>query len=166
VGIIENVKQENKKNDNPIKVNGMTTVVCTYNDPINFVKECLNSLLSQEEVKEIVVVDSSDNDSIKNFCFKLNENKIKYVYTPPKGLSDARNKGIEVIKNNIIAFTDSDCIADNYWAKNICKAFEYDDSVTIVGGSDDCWGQNPPKMAVQSKFFKKVTYSVGFLFVT
>lgn len=115
-----------------MKDNKISVIISTYDDPIDFVEKCLDSLLSQEKVNEIIIVDSSKKGYIKEFCQSLNVNNINYIFTPPKGLSDARNKGMEIVKNNIVAFTDSDCIVDRNWADNICKSFA--DNVAIVGG--------------------------------
>ncbi len=113
----------------------ISVVIPTYNEPINFVSECINSLLRQENICEIIIIDSSKNDEIKQFCqcIKSNDdNNINYVYTPPRGLSDARNKGINIATKDIVAFIDADGIADNDWAKNIYSSFT--EGVAIVGG--------------------------------
>lgn len=119
-----------------MNTDGISVIVSTYDDPINFVDQCLNSLLCQEKISEIVVVDSSKKDDIKRFCYSLGSDKINYVYTPPKGLSDARNKGIKAAKKDIIAFTDADCIVDKDWAKNIYNSFAENvaENIAIVGG--------------------------------
>jgi glycosyltransferase involved in cell wall biosynthesis len=117
-----------------INTGEISVVVSTYDDPINFVVQCINSLLPQEKVYELIIIDSSKKDEIKKLCHSLNNNKINYIYTPPKGLSDARNKGVLVAKRSIVAFTDSDCIPDKNWAENIYLPFEIAEDIAIVGG--------------------------------
>ena len=117
-----------------INTGEISVVVSTYDDPINFVVQCINSLLPQKKVYEIIIIDSSKKDEIKKLCHSLNNNKINYIHTPPKGLSDARNKGILVAKRSIVAFTDSDCIIDKNWAENIYLPFEISEDIAIVGG--------------------------------
>lgn len=113
-------------------IDKISVIVSTYDDPINLIDQCLNSLLSQEAIYEIIIMDSSKKEDIKKFCHTLNIDKIKYFYTPPKGLSEARNEGIRVSKKNILAFTDVDCIVDLNWAKNISTSFA--ENVAVVGG--------------------------------
>ena len=113
---------------------GISVIISTYDDPIDFVSQCINSLLFQEKIYEIIVVDSSKKEDIKKFCNSLENRKINYVYTPPKGMSDARNKGMNIAKKNIVAFTDADCIVDKNWAKNIFFPFEIGNDIAIVGG--------------------------------
>lgn len=125
--------------DVPMNDNGISVVISTYDDPISFVNQCINSLLPQEKIYEIIVVDSSKKENIKEFCHSL-RNKINYIYTHPKGLSDARNKGIQAAKKDIVAFTDPDCIVDKNWAENIYLSFAKNtenvitENVAIVGG--------------------------------
>lgn len=116
----------------PMNIDAMSVVVSTYDDPISNVSQCLESLLIQDKIYEIIVIDSSKKDYIKNVCHSLKNDKIKYVYTHPTGLSDARNEGIKISKRNIVAFTDADCIADRNWAENICNHFT--ENVAVVGG--------------------------------
>lgn len=115
-------------------VDGIGVVISICDDPINFIDKCLKSLLPQEKVCEIIVVDSSKKDDIKKFCNSLENSKINYIYTPPRGLSDARNKGMSIAKKNIVAFTDADCIVDKNWAYNIFLSFKIAEDVAVVGG--------------------------------
>lgn len=136
-------------------IEGISVIVSTYDDPINLVDQCLNSLLSQDKIYEIIIIDSSKKEDIKNFCHSLNTDKIRYVYTPPKGLSEARNEGIRSTKKNILAFTDSDCIVDLNWAENICASFV--ENVAVVGG------KVLPKWTVKpNKIFLNSSISQGF----
>jgi glycosyltransferase involved in cell wall biosynthesis len=120
----------------------ISVIISTYDDQIDFVIQCLNSLLYQEQIYDIVIIDSSKKDDIKKFCQSFsgkNENKVNYIYTPPKGLSDARNKGMKAAKKNIVAFTDSDCVTDENWARQICISFDSStngglENVAVVGG--------------------------------
>lgn len=135
------------KNDN---VDGISVITSTYDDPITFVDQCLTSLLSQEKVCEIIIVDSSRKDEIKKFCHSLGNSKINYIYTPPKGLSDARNKGMSITKKNIIAFTDADCIVDNNWADNIFLSFKTKDTAIVGGKVLPMWISKPNRILYNS----------------
>lgn len=141
--------------DNNIENRKISVAISTYDDPINFVRQCLNSLLSQDQIFDIIVIDSSKKDDIKKLCQSFNgnkNNKINYIYTPPRGLSDARNKGISASKKNIVAFTDSDCVTDKNWAKHICVSFDGGvENVAIVGGKViPSWISKPNKILSDS----------------
>jgi glycosyltransferase involved in cell wall biosynthesis len=147
------------KVDNKVDNSKISVAISTYDDPINFVRQCLNSLLTQDQIFDIIVIDSSKKDDIKKLCQSFNgnkNNKINYIYTPPRGLSDARNKGINVAKKNIVAFTDSDCITDKHWARYICVSFDSSvnggvENVAIVGGKViPSWISKPNKILSDS----------------
>ena len=93
----------------------ITTIIPTYNRA-EFLIKTINSVLNQTiKPNEIIVVDdgSCDNtkDILKEFILK---NQIKYIYQENKGVSSARNKGIENSKGEWITFLDSDDI----WEKD------------------------------------------------
>lgn len=151
-----------------IGVNGnISIVICTFNDPIDIVHSCIYSLLDQD-VDEIVIVDSSTIDNIKNYvenmCNVLKEDNdgkidkpnIRYIRAFPKTcLSEARNIGISESVGNIIAFTDTDCIIHKNWAKNIYDSFK-DKNIAVVGGK---------VLAIwlsKKKMFSRSTIAQGF----
>ncbi len=136
-------------------IDKISVIVSTYDDPINLVDQCLNSLLSQEKINEIIIIDSSKKEDIKKFCHRINTDKIRYVYTSPKGLSEARNEGIRASKKNIVAFTDTDCIVDVNWAENISISFS--ENVAIVGGK-----VLPKWMVKPNKIFFNSSIAQGF----
>lgn len=109
---------------------GMSVVVCTYDDPIELFEKCMSSLLTQSIIKELIIIDSSINSLIKDFC--VGHEKMKYYYTPPRGVSEAKNEGVIHSSYDIVAFTDSDCIVDEKWAENLYASFS--GNIAIVGG--------------------------------
>lgn len=114
-------------------MNNSSVVICTYNDNIEIFLECLNSVLSQNNVKfEILVIDMSTNDEIKKICRK--NGKIRYFYFKESaGLSDSRNFGVSKSIYPLVSFIDADAIADQQWLVNTLDCFRKNDA-TIVGG--------------------------------
>lgn len=129
----------------------VSVVVCTYNDPVETFKQCLFSLLENNFFFEIIIMDSSTDDNIKNVCNLMDSNKIIYYYVPPKGLSFARNEGLRHAKNEYVAFTDSDCIVDKYWLKNLYAIFQKYDIVIVGGKVMPKWCSKPPSIFKKSK---------------
>lgn len=111
------------------KNNFISVVICTYNRS-HALCDTLHSLSSQNyDGKfnyEIVVVDNNSKDKTKelvaNYISKF-DGRLRYIFEVKQGLSNARNKGINESKGNIIAFTDDDCILDKNWLKNIDLSF-------------------------------------------
>jgi len=59
--------------------------------------------------------------------------RIRYFHLEKKGLSAARNKAIEVMSADVIAFTDDDCEADENWLSELGTSF-VDENIGLVAG--------------------------------
>ena len=129
--------------------NAISDVVRTYNEPTELIKQCIDAILLQKEVTfELIVVDSSTGSELKDICQA--QKMIKYHYIASTGLSDGRNKGIEVSENDYIAFTDPDCVVDQLWLKNLCACLHL--GAAIVGGKVlPRWLSKPPLVLRNSK---------------
>jgi len=117
-----------------MKNKNISIIVPVYNRNKEIIT-LLDSLLCidyPKEFYEIIVIDNNSIDGtkevIKNYPVKLlEENDIQSSYA-------ARNKGIKNAKYGILAFIDSDCIADEDWLKEGIKP--------IIGGKADIVGGN------------------------
>ncbi|HEV8542559.1 MAG TPA: glycosyltransferase [Verrucomicrobiae bacterium] len=92
----------------------VSVVVASYNGE-RTLAACLSSLeaLNYEQY-EVLLVDDGSTDRTHEICrgFK----KIHYIrHEKNLGLSTARNTGINAASGEIVAFTDSDCRADEDW---------------------------------------------------
>ncbi|HWQ96181.1 MAG TPA: glycosyltransferase [Candidatus Methylomirabilis sp.] len=128
-----------------------SVVICTYNDPIEMVEQCLSSLLKNALFNEIIIIDSSTDDSIKNICTKINHGNIVYCSSPPRGLSFARNEGLKYAQNEYVAFTDPDCIVDKDWLKNLYDIFQKYDAAIAGGRVLPKWLAEPPSVFKKSR---------------
>lgn len=107
----------------------ISIIICTYNR-CESLKDTLDSLLMMENNMiieyEVIVVDNNSKDKtekvIKNYIPRFN-GRLRYIFESNKGLSYARNKGVQEAKGEIIAFTDDDVIIDKFWLLNIYKCF-------------------------------------------
>ena len=78
------------------------------------IERCITSLLDQDypmDKYEIIFVDNGSTDHTLKILNNFNKN-IKILKEPIESSYRARNKGIMNTKGDIIAFTDSDCVAD------------------------------------------------------
>ena len=88
----------------------ISIIVPSYNEEKN-ISRCLDSILNQTFTDfEIICVDDNSTDStfeiIKEYSVK--DSRIKAFKNPEKGVSSARNFGIENSNGNYIGFVDSD----------------------------------------------------------
>lgn len=76
-----------------------------------YLRECLDSILSQTYTKlEIILVNDGSPDNCGSICddFALKDSRIRVIHQEHKGLSEARNAGLDITKGDYISFVDSD----------------------------------------------------------
>lgn len=111
----------------------VSVIIPVYNAEKN-IDALIKSLLNldyPEELLDIIFVDNNSSDRTKEIINQypvrlFEENEIQSSYA-------ARNKGIRNAKNEIIAFTDSDCIVTPQWIKEGIRTL-FLKSADIVGG--------------------------------
>ena len=114
----------------------ITIVVVRFKEPISIVKDCIDSLLLQKDVRiKILILDQKHDVEFQNTIEDLNtSNMIEYVNIPEISVSFARNYGIKCSKTEIVCFIDADALADSNWVNNLSKTFENNKDVAVVGG--------------------------------
>ncbi|MGZ5333701.1 MAG: glycosyltransferase [Solirubrobacterales bacterium] len=97
---------------------------------------CIRSLLAGSypaERREIIVVDNASTDRTAR---RVQLEPVIYVHEPRRGVSYARNRGIEEGRGEIVAFLDGDCVASESWLTELVRPFE-DPRVGCVAGELD-----------------------------
>ncbi len=128
----------------------ITVVIPTYNR-YSLLRHALRSVYAQTlQPKEVIVIDDGSNDNTSEI---VNEFKnIIYVYQPNKGVSAARNAGIQKASSKWIAFLDS----DDEWLKE--KLQEQVDLHTqrdvLVSYTAERWLRNKQEVKIPKKFRK------------
>ena len=110
----------------------VSVVVASYNGN-RTLKTCLESLqkLNYPDY-EIILVDDGSTDSTPQIANTFP--KVQYIrHEMNLGLSSARNSGIHAARGEIIAFTDSDCRADEDWLYFLVNDLTDSDFVGIGG---------------------------------
>ncbi len=109
----------------------ISVVVCAYNAE-RTMEACLASLeaLDYPDYEVIVVNDGSKDRTLEiaerfPFC--------RIISQPNKGLSVARNVGAEAATGEIVAYTDSDCVADPDWLTYLVARMETE-NLAACGG--------------------------------
>ena len=109
----------------------VSIIMPTFNRK-NIISSAINSILNQTFKNfELIILDDGSDDGTEEFINVLYQDhlkskKIKYFKLNHKGVSAARNFGLNVAKGNIIAYLDS----DNQWNPNFLSVMlkELDDS--------------------------------------
>ena len=91
----------------------VSVIVASYNGD-RTLKPCLESLLGLNYPDyEVILVDDGSDDTTPQIAKQFPT--VRYLRQDNHGLSVARNTGIAASNGEIVAFTDSDCRADDDW---------------------------------------------------
>src|SRR5918911_293546 len=98
----------------------VSVVVCTYNGA-RTLGECLDGLAQLEYPDyEVIVVDDGSTDSTAAIT---REYDVRLIRTENRGLSAARNTGLEAATGEIIAYLDDDARPDAHWLTYLAATF-------------------------------------------
>ncbi len=103
------------------------------------IEDCLNSLEKLDypaAKKEIIVIDDASEDDTPLVIAEFPVRLIKLRQR--KQASFCRNLGAQSAKGEILAFIDSDCLADPLWLRELTPAFR-DVTLSAVGGQIDSY---------------------------
>lgn len=91
--------------------NILVSVIIPIYNVEDYLEKCLLSVVNQTYKKlEIILVDDGSQDKCYEICekWKRKDSRITVIHKENKGLSDARNVGIERAKGDYLSFVDSD----------------------------------------------------------
>ncbi len=118
----------------------ISVIICTYNRD-KFIGEALNCLAKQTLAAnefEIIVVDNRSTDNTasiaKKFITDHPDLQARYVMEPNKGLSFARNRGIQEARASIITYIDDDAEVSPGFLESIVSFMRANSKVVGVGG--------------------------------
>jgi cellulose synthase/poly-beta-1,6-N-acetylglucosamine synthase-like glycosyltransferase len=115
----------------------MSVVVCVYNGEETIEDTCEGLEALDYPNYEVIVVDDGSTDSTADIVSRYPT--FRLIRTPNRGLSCARNTGMEAATGEIVAYTDGDARPDPEWLTYLAAAFRNSTHVGIGG-----WNIAPP----------------------
>ena len=98
----------------------ISVVVCTYNGA-HIIRDCLEGLRKLDYPDfEVIVVNDGSTDATATI---VQEYDVRLINTEQRGLSRARNTGMEAATGEIIAYIDDDAYPDPHWLTYLAAAF-------------------------------------------
>ena len=142
----------------------MTSIIVPVYNVERYLKECLDSLINQTNGNlEIIAVNdgSTDNSAAILDDYSEIDQRIKVIYQSNKGLSGARNTGIDHASGEYIIFVDSDDIVHESLVQKCVETFNSNDSEIIVF-NHECFDGNTREKRIK-KIDSGTTTSLNFL---
>ena len=113
------------------------SVIIPVRDRAEELSECLASVFAQEyprELMEVIVVDDGSTDDTPEVARRFPCMLLSNTFS--RGQSYCRNMGAREASGEILAFLDSDCVAERTWLKELVIWFVWD-PIGVVGGYVD-----------------------------
>lgn len=108
----------------------ISVIMPTYR-PDYYIYECLNSLknqtISQDNFEVLIVLNGDKEPYYSQISDWINKNEmknIKLLYSEKKGVSNARNLGLDIAYGENICFIDDDDYIDDDYLKELIKGIE------------------------------------------
>ena len=109
----------------------VSVIICAYNAE-RTMDRCLASVERLNYPNyEVIVVNDGSTDATREICERYD--RVRLINQENKGLSAARNVGLSASTGDIIAYTDSDCMADPDWLTYLVARFQ-SSTFAAVGG--------------------------------
>lgn len=92
-------------------MNCLVSVIVPVYQAEKYLKNCINDILMQSYSNiEVIIIDDGSTDGSLNICKKLavNDSRVKVISTDNRGVSSARNLGLENANGEYILFIDAD----------------------------------------------------------
>jgi len=137
----------------------ISVIIPTYNRASEIEATLSSLLLFLDNIQEVIIVDQSTNNKTKKLIEKMQNKKIKYVYSKIPSIPIARNIGVSHIskKTQLICFLDDDVSIFKGYFEEIRKVFEENSEAKLVAG----WISSPEHTKLEN-LLKKLFF-LGYL---
>src|SRR5690554_1294971 len=90
----------------------MSIVIPCYNGE-RFIRETINSVINQSYSNfELIILNDGSTDKSLEIIESIKDNRIQVINKTNSGVSDTRNKGLQISKGSFILFLDADDIIE------------------------------------------------------
>jgi GT2 family glycosyltransferase len=108
------------------------SIIVSTRDRADHLARCLEALVPLgDQGHEVIIVDNAPSspaaaELVENYPFR-------YLLEQKPGLDHARNRGLAEASNEIVAFTDDDCLPDPDWANALAAALTSGEISAVTG---------------------------------
>jgi len=132
-------------------------------------RRLLDELTRQETDGEftfsVVVADNDREQSAKQVVTGFNAaSSLRFLYCvePEQNIARARNKTLENVTGDYVAFIDDDEFPSTRWLGNLLRTCVKYDVAGVLGPVEPHFEEPPPKWATRGRFFERPRHETGF----
>lgn len=133
---------------------------CNRSDSLIRALNSLRDMDVQECISlEIIIIDNNSDDDTKYISEKFIKSahfNIRYVFEKRRGLSYARNRGINEAKGEIIVFIDDDVIVEKEWIAAIFKFVNSGKECGMIFGQTKIYSPDLYKLSTKESDFEEI----------
>ena len=123
----------------------IATVICTYaSDRLDVLKTAIESVHHQSTPVNELIISVDHNHELAEQLRNEYPDMTVVENEETRGLSGARNRGIEAATSDVVAFLDDDAIADPDWLQWLANGFENPNVVAVGGSIRPNWAERRP----------------------
>src|SRR5262245_52432337 len=117
-------------------VPSLSVIICTRDRGPRVLDAVRSILADVRSDLELLVIDQSCDGTVEEELAALAcASRVRYVRTQTRGLSAARNLGLQLASGATIAMTDDDCTVAPEWAAGIERAFAEQPQAVLLFGN-------------------------------
>lgn len=110
-------------------------IIPAYNEA-NYIKDCVTSILREAKKQpydyEVIVVNNASTDATKDIASAFP--MVKVVDEPKKGLTKARQRGLEEARGELLGYLDADTRLPEGWFEKVTRAYQQYDNLVCYSG--------------------------------
>lgn len=112
------------------------SVIVPTLDEASGITACLERLVGQEAIHEIVVVDNGSTDGTREIVAELSARhpKIELLDEPSPGVAHARNHGFDKARGDYLGRIDADTLVAPDWGATVCEHLDANPGTMAVTG--------------------------------
>ena len=111
----------------------ISIVTISFNQK-QYLKYCIDSILSQPDEIELIVVDAGSTDGSRDIIDSYGDRIIK-IYEPDQGPADGLNKGFSITTGDVYGFINSDDGLVEGCSREIIRLFANEKDLMVISGS-------------------------------
>lgn len=124
-----------------------SVIVCAFSaDRLDDLTRCLGAVETQQHrADEVIVVIDHNPELLGELTARRGSQSIRIVPSAgQRGLSGARNTGVEIATKDVVVFLDDDAVPDPSWLAELLEPFHDSEVVAVGGRIDPAWPDERP----------------------
>lgn len=119
-----------------IKYESLISIIIPFYNVEEFIYQSILSALNQDhQILELLLINDGSTDNSKNIAFSFQDSRIRYFEQENKGVSAARNVGLENMNGEYFCFLDADDVLPKNSLSARLNVFKKNPSLEFVDGT-------------------------------